>query len=375
MAPIHEEAVRKAKLREDAVQHLNMAAQNDINARVADFEKASKDLSEMHVDPNAIWGGSEARRITGVIAQALGAFAAGQTGGPNHAMQTINNAIDRNIAAQRMNIGLKEKGVEGKQNLIKIARERLGDNEAAEEAVRAAYLDAVKRQVDQVANSMRTPAAKQAAAELNGLNLQQASKRQLDAAAYFADNVWKDYDRQLRQQALSLEASAKQGEGTQARALTSSEAESIMDSENAGNAFADLVNKYKEIGPAGFLQQAGNDNPAVRYNAAREAILGPLTKANNRGATSEKDVERTGEQLPGAGGRREKGLIKLRQQADQTISQLRTKRDVLLAAGKDVRAADQALARVESAFAKAFSGTPETYDVRAKDIEKRGISK
>ena len=56
------------------------------------------------IDPNGFWNSrSVPQKISAAIGMVLGGLGSGLTGGPNYAAQVINNAIDRDVAAQKMN--------------------------------------------------------------------------------------------------------------------------------------------------------------------------------------------------------------------------------------------------------------------------------
>lgn len=92
-----------------------------------------------------------AQKIGGAIAIGLGAYAATVSGGRNYALDIVNKQIDDDIAMQRSEIETKKSQITGKQNAYQRLRDKLGDSNAAYQAVRAGYLDQVKNQLSQIA--------------------------------------------------------------------------------------------------------------------------------------------------------------------------------------------------------------------------------
>lgn len=111
-----------------------------------DHAAAVKELAGMKVDPNKIWANkTTGDKIQVGIGILLGAFGQALTGGKsNYALDVIDQAIDRDIAAQKANIGAKQVVVGEKANAIAMLRQRFGDERLADITFKQAALERVK---------------------------------------------------------------------------------------------------------------------------------------------------------------------------------------------------------------------------------------
>lgn len=210
--------VQAARAKADALTEVNrqyldqlQAAQNRraeevriSNARADQYEKA---ILNAEIDPNRYWGSkSTGQQILGCIGIALGGYGAGLTGGPNLAMEQLNRQIDRDIAAQKANLGKRESLYsqhlartrdaaaayqQTQADLLAMARgqvqlvaDQFGGQEAAAKA--QAMMAAISRQIvdnnEKAANARMERALK--AAEIRKLNVEaELAKSKADAVA------------------------------------------------------------------------------------------------------------------------------------------------------------------------------------------------
>lgn len=121
------------------------------------------------IDPNRFWNNqSSGNRIMASVAVALGALGSAITGGKNDALDVIQAQINRDIDAQKAELGQKN-------NLLSFNLNRLGNMQAAENATRLQQMSVVQAQL-------------QAAAAKSGNKLAQAKLNQA-LAAYAMDKV------------------------------------------------------------------------------------------------------------------------------------------------------------------------------------------
>src|SRR6185503_8852287 len=134
--------------------------QNNNNALTAERAALQKDISNFHVDPQRyINNMSTGSKITSAIGLILGGMGAGLTHGPNLAFQYLQNQVDRDIDAQKAELGKK-------QNL-------LSHNFQATQDLRQAYDLARLHTNDILSSQLRAEAAKMAPsmAQANMLNI------------------------------------------------------------------------------------------------------------------------------------------------------------------------------------------------------------
>lgn len=106
-----------------------------MNQARLNFEDIASRARSMTVDPDRRSGGD---RITGAIASLLGGIGSGITGGPNHAVQIIQHAIDRDVEAQRSNVANAQHGTAAAQTAYQLARDQ-GASEREAEAMHMGF--------------------------------------------------------------------------------------------------------------------------------------------------------------------------------------------------------------------------------------------
>jgi hypothetical protein len=130
-----------AATKERAAEEKRLKAESDRmeNLAIAEAEvrAAGDEAKAMRVDPNKFY---HDRGTLGTILAALsvgaGAYAATMGGGRNYALDIIENAITRDIDAQKSAIEGKRADVAEKRNLFQAMRQRFGDERQAEEAAK-----------------------------------------------------------------------------------------------------------------------------------------------------------------------------------------------------------------------------------------------
>jgi hypothetical protein len=89
----------------DEIHADRMAQQNEYNRRLGEIDDTTNQLKKMSVDPSKAYGdGVTPSRILAGLGIALGALGSARTGGPNQAIQIMNDTIARDIDAQKANI-------------------------------------------------------------------------------------------------------------------------------------------------------------------------------------------------------------------------------------------------------------------------------
>ena len=102
--------------------------------QMARYHKTAKELSEVRIDPNRVFS-STSSRIMAAISVALGSIGASLTGGENTALRLIESAVERDIDAQKTDLKTRRGAVAAEYNALGFLRQRLKDDDAAEEAL------------------------------------------------------------------------------------------------------------------------------------------------------------------------------------------------------------------------------------------------
>jgi len=155
------------------------------------LSEAEERFSNMKVDPGKFW----ADRTTGDkimigIGAVLGAFGKSTTG--NRAVAIINQAIERDIDAQKANIGIASKSLDKKQSLYKDMLGIFGDEREAEKAAKVVAYDAVKRRIGQITQGYEDPILRAKGAKLIGEIQVLKSKAVQDYFKLVNDMAYKD---------------------------------------------------------------------------------------------------------------------------------------------------------------------------------------
>lgn len=147
--------------------HIKQAEQRQ-KEHAAAFDGEMKKLREVRdevasgrIDPDQYWerkdSGSKAAIAISVM---LGAISQSLSGGPNPGLAMLNGAIERDIDAQKANLGAKKNGLEAQRNLLGDMRLQFGDEAQAENATWGLYLDKAKTGLESEMAKAKDPEVK-----------------------------------------------------------------------------------------------------------------------------------------------------------------------------------------------------------------------
>lgn len=125
---------------QDAQAAFNQAqkAQNDLTAKFQqqyatidqELQQNQSQIMNQKVDPNRLWStAGTGNKIAAALGLLVGGMGAGLTGQPNAALQVLNKQIDRDVEAQKANLGKQ-------QTLFSMNMQRYHNAQAAEAATR-----------------------------------------------------------------------------------------------------------------------------------------------------------------------------------------------------------------------------------------------
>jgi hypothetical protein len=120
--------------------------QEEFTGKLNSLSKMTTDLMSQKIDPQRLWKESTtAGQVSVGIAMALGAL--GSRDGSNKAVDVFNKAIDRDIAAQEVDLNNKFKAIGQQQSLLKVNMENFKDMQQARLATRNVYYSAIENQL------------------------------------------------------------------------------------------------------------------------------------------------------------------------------------------------------------------------------------
>lgn len=122
-----------------------------------EYQDLTRQFDEAKVDPNRFYGGSTSKRVMAGLAIALGEIGRAMTGGStNTALKIINDAIDRDIAAQQSEISrIGQRATMARQMMADID-DRFDDKIAATNMKRAILLDQAERKALELSKNLKT---------------------------------------------------------------------------------------------------------------------------------------------------------------------------------------------------------------------------
>lgn len=156
----------EGRMRSDMIQG-GIERQTELEAQAAEAENARqgvlrrhdeslarmrRELATQREDPGRYWrDAGTGARILGGIAVGLGAAGAALTGGPNTALEILQDAVDEDIEAQRTNLAERRADYSAAERERENVEDRFQDERMREEARRVAAWDEVERRIQALA--------------------------------------------------------------------------------------------------------------------------------------------------------------------------------------------------------------------------------
>lgn len=164
------ETIKQAQMIEDArkeEERFQAEKQKRLDEGQALFKQSLDDLNAQKIEPNRLYANqSTGDKIIAAIGIALGGIAAGMTGQKNSALEIIQNAIDRDIEAQKIEVEKKAKNVSAQGSLYNDLVGRLQNEDAARHYMTSLLLEQSKSTLEQYKTQITNSAQ---AAELGKL--------------------------------------------------------------------------------------------------------------------------------------------------------------------------------------------------------------
>ena len=211
-AQIAEAEAQAQRQREQALQEFQARQaqyEADQAKRQREVEELSADVAATKIDPGNYFSQQPAwAKVLSLLSVAVGGFAQGYTRGQlrNTALDMMNDAIARDIDAQKANLASKRASVAEKQSLYAQARQKFGDDQSA-------YLFADARMSDAVANAARRFAAEARGAEQKERATMIAQTFEAKASENNAKISQMFAEQRERQQAAAAQAAAAAARG------------------------------------------------------------------------------------------------------------------------------------------------------------------
>lgn len=141
------------KQRETAMADIGKSFQSRMDGHRERTDALFRDVMQSKIDPQRFWNSrTDSQRTTAAIAMILGGLGSGMTHGPNVALEIIQKNIDRDIDAQKMDLGKK-------QTLLSHYMEQGRDIMQAHNLAKADLIDATAAQLQRAAAQFGDPKA------------------------------------------------------------------------------------------------------------------------------------------------------------------------------------------------------------------------
>jgi hypothetical protein len=183
-----EAAMEQSRLYEEQAKDLavmELARKKNLEALDNETKRLQADVATNKIDPSRIYNNmTTGNRVMAGISLLLGGISQGLSKAKsNPAMDVINNAIDRDIDAQKAELGKK-------QNLLAINLQKYGRLDAAFQATKMQMMAVTQAQINQQAAKMGSKQALAAAEVASGqMDIQQAMLKNQLAAAFAKDQM------------------------------------------------------------------------------------------------------------------------------------------------------------------------------------------
>jgi len=199
-----------AGLAEQRRQALAQRQQIAVDDQMQKIREVQDDLRTSKIDPQRMFKTAAGKpdtgkRILAAIAIGLGQYSATHLRKENTALRLINNAIDRDIDAQKANLANKQAGLAAESSILGMMRQKFADEKDAEAATRIHLMELAKMDLESV---LGQSASKQAA--LRGQDAIAQLDQQQAAEAYKIQENTRARELQAHQLALSGETTKAQ---------------------------------------------------------------------------------------------------------------------------------------------------------------------
>lgn len=154
--------LQAAQAQEKAAMDLQKSFAESSQRIQSEIQNVVKDYQDGHIDANRMFSNmSGAGKVSTAIGLLLGGIGSALQGGPNVALEFMNKQIDRDIEAQRMEMGKK-------QNMLSALNMQLGNEKDAAVMAKAIYSDLYASQIAQAAAKSKDPLAQARAMQAIG---------------------------------------------------------------------------------------------------------------------------------------------------------------------------------------------------------------
>lgn len=157
------------------------------------LEQLTDNLTRMEDPAQAYAKKGTPGTLFSILGVALGGYAAGMKGGPNQALEAYERGLDRDLEVQRERIAEAKGKVADQRGLLATMRENFGDEKAAEQAAKIAYLGRAEYDLKALAAQSNNPEVKARATDMLAALQDRRAQRQIEFAKLTQGNLHEAY--------------------------------------------------------------------------------------------------------------------------------------------------------------------------------------
>jgi hypothetical protein len=256
------------------LQNLQTEYNTHLNNLNSEIQNITKDIAAGHINPNQLWEDSSApSKVASAIGLILGGIGGGlQRTGGNAALDFLNKQIDRNIDAQKANLGQK-------QHVLGALQEQFNNLSTSTGVQKALMQNVVANQLDIEAAKAGGPIAQARAAQAAGALRQQAAAG-LSQAAMRKALLGGANSGQLPPEYV-INAMLPQGEDK------NQTLKELKDARDAVNLRDNALDSFDQVAKLNTVAGTLNPETQLKIAALKNATLDKLTKDTSGRVTPE----------------------------------------------------------------------------------------
>lgn len=293
-----EQNVKDYQKQEEELARIQSNYQTSINNLTAESENLQKSYMSGKIDPNRVWSNmSTGNRILAGISVLLGGLGQGLSGSKtNPAWDVLNDAIDRDIDAQKANLGKTS-------SLLSFNMQKLGNLNAALAATRVNLIDLTQAQINKTAAKLGSKTAiAQAQISNELLNQEKAKLMQSIAAQQQVQGIIQAPGGIPKEQVLRLPEEQRKtlvmmDNGNYYQAINEKGADAVSKAQELLTPVQNVFNQAKE-----FMDTEGRMFPGESAKGKADVLQGQMMLAvknlENLGILSKDDMDLVNKMIP-----------------------------------------------------------------------------
>lgn len=287
---------------QEAYAKMQEAQQAAVQAAKAKVDKARQEIRSTAIEDRR----SLPAKLVGALAIAIGGMVSARGGGPNYALQIVNQGIERDLQEQREQLSRKKETLASYVNDLDRLRVEHKDEDQAAMLYRAQRLEEFRLKLEEVATKYKgTKQASQAAQTIGAIEQQQGQltqqMAQQDAAQRYQQLGIESQvaGQRAASQAAQIKAAMGEPKGKQ---LSQTTIEKVSELEAGEKQVKDLEDAFSRLGPEAAITQffGAFGSEAGGYERSRDIATAQMVKALSGASATDEEYARVRAMIPEA---------------------------------------------------------------------------